>query len=141
MALPDLDRLARIATDRRRQLGLPRKATAQKIGISPGTWQRLEEGKPILPIKSAKIEAALGWAVGSCALIAEGGDPVPVDASVDIKGAQVATVEQPAVNLGEEVQRSVQVASVATTGLSAPEIRALSEQVVEDLRKRGIIEN
>jgi hypothetical protein len=33
----------------------------------------------------------------------------------------------------------VQLAAIATTGLSADEIRALSERVVQDLRKRGRI--
>lgn len=138
--LRDLDRLARAAKARRLELGLARNKTAAEIGISKHTWKRVEEGQPIRDVLYTKIDAALGWAPGSCILVAEGGDPIPSEPSDDLEGARISTVVEPlGPDAGEEVKRAVQVASLGTTNLSADEIRALSDRVVEDLRKRGII--
>lgn len=140
MAPRDLDRLARVAKARRLELGLARNKTAAEIGISKDTWKRVEQGQPVREMNYAKIDAALGWAVGSCLLVAEGGHPVPSEPSDDLEGARISTVVEPlGPDAGEEVARAVQVASLGTTDLSAEEIRELSDRVVEDLRKRGII--
>jgi ribosomal protein L17 len=39
----------------------------------------------------------------------------------------------------DELRKLVQLSAIATTGLSADEIRALSERVVQDARKHGLI--
>lgn len=132
----DLDRLARVATQRRHELGLARNKAAAEIGISKDTWKRLERGEPIREINYGKIDGALGWAIGSCVAVAEGGDPIPIEASGD--DAVIAHV--PVEGLQGEVQDAVAVAAVVTTpDLTAREIKALSDQIVEELRKRGIL--
>ncbi|MGW7617331.1 helix-turn-helix domain-containing protein [Streptomyces antimycoticus] len=132
----DLDRLARVATERRLELGLARNKAAAEIGISKDTWKRLERGEPIRDINYRKIDEALGWAVGSCVAVMEGSAPIPVEASSD--DAVIAHV--PVEGLQGEVQDAVGMAALATTpDLTAREIKALSDQVVEELRKRGIL--
>lgn len=131
----DLDRLARVATERRLELGLARNKTALEIGISKSTWKRLEQGLPIREMNYAKIEGALQWAVGSCVAVMEGGDPIPIETSSD--DGVIAQV--PLAGLPDAVRDAVAVATVATTpDITAREIKALSDQVVEELQKRGI---
>lgn len=138
----DLARLAAAVKRRRLELELARLAAAQAAGISKDTWQKVEEGQPVREMSYAKIDKALGWASGSCDLIMSGGDPIPVEPASSVEGVDIATVpiETPR-NLGDEVRRSVQTASLGTLGhLTADEIRTLSEQVVADLKARGVIE-
>ncbi|MBI0296772.1 helix-turn-helix transcriptional regulator [Streptomyces sp. PRKS01-29] len=132
----DLDRLARIATERRLELGLARNKAATEIGISKDTWKRLERGEPIRDINYGKIDGALGWAVGSCVAVMEGGDPIPIEANKD--DGVIAHV--PVEGLQHELPDAVAMAALATTpDLTAREIKALSDQIVEELRKRGIL--
>lgn len=132
----DLDRLARVATQRRHELGLARNKAAAEIGISKDTWKRLERGEPIREMNYGKIDGALGWAVGSCVAVAEGGDPIPIEASSDEDVIAYVPVE----GLQSELPDAVAVAAVLTTpDLTAREIKALSDQIAEELRKRGIL--
>ncbi|MFD5386310.1 hypothetical protein ACFWMG_15440 [Streptomyces sp. NPDC127074] len=132
----DLDRLARIATERRLELGLARNKKAAEIGISKDTWKRLERGEPIRDINYSKIDGALGWAVGSCVAVLEGGEPIPIEASNN----EGVIAHVPVEGLQGEVQDAVAVAAVATTpDLTAREIKALSDQIVEELRRRGVL--
>lgn len=138
----DLSRLAQAVKRRRLELGLARLTAAQSAGISKDTWQKVEEGQPVREVSYAKIDAALGWASGSCEMVAGGGAPIPVESANTAEGVDIATVTiTTPKNLGDEVRRSVQTASLGTLGhLTADEIRTLSEQVVADLRARGVIE-
>ncbi|WP_438479119.1 hypothetical protein [Streptomyces asiaticus] len=132
----DLDRLARIATERRLELGLARNKKAAEIGISKDTWKRLERGEPIRDINYSKIDGALDWAVGSCVAVMEGGNPIPIEAGTD--DGVIAHV--PVEGLQDELSDAVAMAALATTpDLTAREIKALSDQIVEELRKRGIL--
>lgn len=135
----DLDRLARAVKARRLQLHPSRLAAAAKAGVSKDTWQRVEEGDPVRDVSYAKMDPALGWAVGSCLLVAEGGSPVPVTHHEGDGGA-FTQAEIPASLLPEDVRGVVTDAAMATTpGLTVREIQELSDKVVEGLRKRGIL--
>ena len=97
------------------------------------TYSKVEDAKPVRPTTYGKIEPVLGWAAGSC---------------VDVlKGASAATlVEQTesgpvspvrAEDLAEEAGVAVQNAAVAIgDGLSAAQIRAIKQQVVDELTER-----
>lgn len=135
MSTRDLTRLAQAVLARRHQLGIARKKAAESVGMSKDTWKRVEEASPIRAMNYAKIDQVLGWATGSCDLIATGGDPVPADPSNTVGGVTVADVSGRA----STAQRIVEGASIAVTNLSAPEIRALSARIVEDLQKEGVI--
>lgn len=132
----DLDRLARVAKARRLELGLARNKAAAELGISKDTWKRLEQGQPIREINYTKIDGALHWAAGSCVAVTEGGEPIAIEAHSE--DTIIATV--PVEGLEGEVQEAVAMATIATApDLTAREIKALSDEIVEELRKRGIL--
>lgn len=80
MTTRDLDRLAKRVKAHRMELYPSRLAAAQAAGISKDTWRRVEDGEEVREAKLAKVDEALGWATGSCILIAEGGSPILADA-------------------------------------------------------------
>ncbi|MFI8300048.1 helix-turn-helix domain-containing protein [Streptomyces nigra] len=79
MATRDLARLAQRVKAHRLELYRSRLAAADAAGISKDTWRRVEEGEEVRDATYAKIDKALGWMVGSCLLIAEGGSPILAD--------------------------------------------------------------
>ncbi|MEU7240236.1 hypothetical protein [Streptomyces sparsogenes] len=136
----DLDRLAKAVKRRRLELGLARLAGAQSAGISKDTWKKVEEGQPVRDMSYAKIDGVLGWATGSCELIMQGGEPIPVESARTADGVDISVIPIQPRDLASEVTQAVQTASIATIGhLTADEIKKLSEQVVENLRARGVI--
>jgi transcriptional regulator with XRE-family HTH domain len=74
--------------------GLSQGALAELAGISEGSVQNLESGKPRtrMPQSLAKIEPHLGWATGSGVAILNGEEPTPVpvahEASADLRGGK-----------------------------------------------------
>lgn len=133
----DLGRLAAVVKSRRLALYKSRDAAATAAGVARGTWKRVEEGLEVRDGSYAKIDAALKWPDGSCVTI------LGAETAMTIKGADgtpdtVITVLAPEA-MDEEVRDVVQLASIATTGLAADEIRALANRVVQDLKKRGVI--
>lgn len=137
MSTDDLPRLADVVKTRRLALGLARKKAAAEAGIAPDTWKRVEVAEPVREMNYAKIDQVLGWAVGSCIAIKAGGSPTVAERSVanpSVTLADAATNER-----GAKVRQVVESASIGTTGLTAPEIRELSERIVGDLKREGII--
>lgn len=59
--------------------GLTQPKLAELAGVSEGSVQNLESGKPRnrMPQTLAKLEPHLGWAAGSGRLVLDGGDPIP----------------------------------------------------------------
>lgn len=76
MPTRDLDRLARQVKAHRLETYPSRLAAANAAGISKDTWRRVEEAEEVRDATYIKVDRALGWATGSCILIAEGGGPV-----------------------------------------------------------------
>lgn len=76
MAIRDPQRLGDRVKSHRLQLYSSRDAAAAAAGITKDTWQRVEEGRPVRESTYVKIDKALGWAVGSCALVGDGGEPM-----------------------------------------------------------------
>ncbi|EGE40860.1 hypothetical protein SACT1_1495 [Streptomyces sp. ACT-1] len=131
----DLTRLAQAVKARRHQLGLARTKAAAEAGIAKDTWKRVEEANPVRSLNYAKIDHALGWATGSCDAIAEGGRPVRASDSDTAPNVVIADgVDRAAV-----VRQVVESASIGVTDLDAPQIRALSARIIEDLEAKGII--
>lgn len=133
----DLPRLARAVKQRRLALGLARLKAAREASISKDTWKRVEEGKPVREMTYAAIDPVLGWAVGSCDSIRAGGSPTVVAPSGADPAVTLADISD--VGRGSTVRRIVESASIATTNLPADEIRELSERIVGDLRREGVI--
>lgn len=137
MATRDLVRLAKRVKAHRLELYPSRLAAAQAAGISKDTWHRIEEGQEVREATYAKVDKALGWATGSCIVVAEGFEPVMANGT-----HQYAAVEQPSRPTEEEVRRAA--FDAATEKLpTAPigDVQAFVEELVKVLRKTGEVAN
>lgn len=136
MATRDLDRLAKSVKAHRMQAFPSRDAAAETAGITRNTWKRVEEGLEVRESTYAKIDKALGWSIGSCITITEGGNPVLVDDSP--AGAAPAPVTP---MTEDEARRAVFEAARAKMPASTPigDIDAFSDELVEILRRAGVV--
>lgn len=135
MTTRDLGRLAKRVKAHRLELYPSRLAAAAAAGISKDTWKRVEEGKPILEVKYAQIDRALGWATESCVAISEGGEPILAAA-----GPPGAT-DAPSGRLSASELRRAAFEAARAKLPAAPigEIDAFTEELVEALRKAGAV--
>ncbi|MET9467385.1 hypothetical protein ABZY44_21780 [Streptomyces sp. NPDC006544] len=134
----DLDRLAKAVKARRLELYPSRLAAAAAAGISKDTWQRVEDGKPVRDGTYAKMESILRWAAGSSESITAGESPVEVLSGPAADDTSISRV--PTEWLEGEFREAVQSAAIATTSnLTVREIRELNEEVMNELRRRGIL--
>lgn len=136
MATRDLQRLQRLGArvkSHRLQQYASRDAAAAAAEISKDTWQRVEEGRPVRESSYAKIDGALGWAVGSCLVIADGGEPILAGEDADPAASRPTE---------EEVRKLAFEAATATMP-AAPvgEIQAFVDRLVKDLRGVGEVED
>ncbi|MEK9524084.1 helix-turn-helix domain-containing protein [Streptomyces venezuelae] len=137
MAPRDLDALAKAVKTRRIELGFGYKSAAKEAGIAPDTWKRIETGQPVRELSYAKVDPVLHWAPGSCLAVLAGKSPVPVEPAEGASGVSISPIPAEALDTVKDV---VQLAAIATTsGLTADEIRALSEKVVADLKEKGYL--
>ncbi|MFJ3037781.1 helix-turn-helix domain-containing protein [Streptomyces tendae] len=133
MTTRDLGRLAESVKRHRMQQYPSRDAAAEAAGITRNTWKRVETGDEVRESTYAKIDTALGWAIGSCILITAGGNPVLAD-NGPIEGAPTVPIS------GEDARRAVFEAA-RTTLPDAPigELDAFSDELVEILRRLGSV--
>ena len=119
---------------RREELKLSIRTAASEAGLSINTWRRLEQAMAIRSHNFAKIEKALSWAHGSIRdFLGEGRTPIVVGPA--LPGVQVATLPDDA------VEASVAKAIIAVAdGVTAKQIRDISELVLDDLRRKGLLD-
>lgn len=130
----DYERLAKLARARRAELGLAITAVAKEAGMSKDTYKRLENGMRIWDLKYSQVDSALGWASGSCLAILEGSDPR--QSAEDAEGAEVVTHKLDP----EDFDHAFVSAMIATKGdLTGNEIRELSNRVIAELKRRGVL--
>lgn len=134
---PEYARLAEIAHARRLELGLPIAKAAQAAGVSKDTWKRIEEGKPVRDVTYAKIENVLVWVAGSINEILDGATgAVTSERSPTGVAARVSALDE------EDLGQAVAGAMVAVTdNLTAAEIRDITGKVVQELKRRGLIQS
>ncbi|MEJ8671928.1 helix-turn-helix transcriptional regulator [Streptomyces sp. MS1.AVA.1] len=134
MATRDLVRLAKRVKAHRLELYPSRLAAAQAAGISKDTWHRIEEGQDVREATYAKVDKALGWATGSCVLIAEGQSPV-------LAGEPDRPDATP--RMTESEMRDAAFALAAQKLPSAPigDVQAFVEELVKVLQKTGEVAN
>lgn len=139
MATRDLDRLAERVKRHRMELYPSRLAAANAVGISKDTWRRVEDGLDVREQTYVKIDKALGWAAGSCMVIAEGGEPVLADGS----GASAPARPAPGASLSADAVRKALFEAARGKLPSVPigDVDAFSDEVVEILRRVGQVEN
>jgi hypothetical protein len=140
MATRDLARLGARVKAHRVQKYSGRKQAADAGGITKDTWQRIEEGRPARDGSYLGVERALDWAVGSCVTIAEGGEPVLVEA---VNGTTSAITPTPTGRLSAEVVRKAAYEAVRSTMPGAPisEADAFVDELVDVLRKAGEVDD
>lgn len=128
----DFAELAGQARARRLELGLSLTALTEQAGLARGTYQRIEQGLPLRDTNYAKIDAALDWASGSCIAILEGGAPVAaIDASTPVT---------PQLLIEEEVVGDAfMIVAVKKSNLPAAEIRAMKDDLIQELKRRGVL--
>lgn len=136
MTSPDFERLALLVHQRRTELRLGIEPAAKTAGISKDTWKRVEAGQKVWDRSFASIEAALGWAPGSCKSILDGHNPEPAELAAE----EVRVTRIPKDELKRLVGDAVQSAAIATKGsMTGDEILALNERVIQELRERGVL--
>ncbi|MFC9756895.1 hypothetical protein [Streptomyces sp. NPDC056921] len=136
MGTRDLDRLAARVKVRRLELYPSRLTAAGAIGLSKDTWRRVEEGLDARELTYVKIDRALGWAPGSCVVVADGGEPIVVDVP---HGGQPASSESSGVGLSSEVVRKATFEAARRTmpNVAIGDLDAFSEELVDVLRRGG----
>ena len=135
MATRDLDRLAQRVRAHRMELYPSRLAAARAAGISKDTWKRVETGQLVQEAKYVQIDRALGWATGSCVLVAEGGEPVLGDqANAGAPAAQLTSFS------AEDVRKAVFEAARSKLPM-APigDLDDYADELVEVLRRIGAV--
>ncbi|MFJ8538098.1 hypothetical protein [Streptomyces sp. NPDC093591] len=136
MATRDLERLGATVKAHRLQRYSSRDAAGAAGGITKDTWQRVEEGRPVRESSYMGIEKALGWAIGSCILIAEGGSPVLAGDASSFDSAGAAVERPTAKAVREEAYRA---AEAKMPGAPIGEVRAFVDELVEALRRVGAV--
>ncbi|WP_073946479.1 helix-turn-helix domain-containing protein [Streptomyces kebangsaanensis] len=139
MATTDLGgrhRLARLVIQHRTKLGWHKAQAAEAADLTITTYMRVEKGQSVRDVTYAKIERAFGWAPGACMAVIEGAVELQ-QAGEETEGVRIAPVAQTA----DSVRQAVQCAVIATLpDTPAGEMAKLSEGVLAELRKRGIVQ-
>jgi len=122
-------KLARMVRIRRAELGLTVYSAAEKTRISKDTLMKVEDGRSVRDNTYLALEKALGWDPGTCVAILEDVAPEPP-----------GEVEKPARAITEEdISKAILLGIVETTDLPAPQIRAIRDLAIGDLKKRGLL--
>lgn len=97
---------------------------------------RVERGEGSNGATYAKIDRALGWAVGSCIAVAEGSEPVLVDSP---EGGRSGSGRPTGAGLSPEAVREAAFEAARRTmpNVAIGDLDAFSEQLVEALRRSG----
>lgn len=108
-------------------------------GVSPDTWRRVERSEPVRDLSFAKMDPVLQWAPGSCVAVLEGRVAVPTRASGSDPDVAISTIPPEAI--AEEARGIVKgsLTVAATKGLTVEQVLELSERVVADLKKAGLL--
>ena len=135
MATRDLDRLARYVTAHRMELFPSYKEAARAAGISKDTWKKIEKGREdVRPTIYPKVAKALGWALGDCMAVAEGGEPVLTDHS-----GGSPTVSSPLPGAAAVRRWVLEAARTTLPTVPIGDIDAFEDELVEVMRRAGEI--
>ena len=133
MATRDLGRLAVRVKAHRHEQYASRDAAAAAAGVTRNAWKRVEEGQEVRELTYAKVDRALGWATGSCILIAEGGEPFLASREAPLAPAS------PDVSEDDARKAAYEAARAAMPRAPIGEVDDFVERFVEALRKTGQI--
>ncbi|MBB5108397.1 hypothetical protein [Streptomyces spectabilis] len=141
MAVPHddlaLQRLARLVRQRRVELGMNKIDVAKAADITINTYMKVEDGRPVRDVTYGKIEPVFKWAASTCRDILAGATaPTTIEPSAPQSSISPVSVG----DLAADVEDAVQNAAISVSDdLTAAQIRALKQGVIDELRKRGRI--
>lgn len=136
---PAIKRLAALVTQCRAARGWSKEKAAAEAGLSYTTYTRVEEGERVQATSYMKLERGLGIAPGACRAVLDGAELLTLADGSELF-SDVRRTPFAIDSVADGVKGGVASAAILTTpGLTGHEINALGEQVVEELRKRGII--
>lgn len=128
-------RLGRLLAQLRTKNGWHKKQAADAAGLTHTTYMRVEKGETVHDVTYSKIERAYGLAPGACMAVIEGGVELQ-EAGEQVEGVRIAAVADAA----DGVRAAVQHAIIATLpDTPAGKMQEMSEGVLAELRKRGIV--
>lgn len=134
-----LKRLAVLVAQRRAQLGLKKQEAAATCDIAYMTYWKVEDGQKVRASSYAKLEVGFNMRAGSCQAVLDGADSITLqDGTELIEGGQIARYNADALaeGLPDAVTRSAMLVAPELTGR---QIQALNEELVEELRRRGLV--
>jgi hypothetical protein len=131
----DLKRLGRFVSTRRAQLGISKDEAARRAKMSNVTWKRIQDGLPVRDTTYGKVDPVLMWAPGTCLAIANGSTQEPL-LSETVGEVRVTQLPDAEASLRTVVRDAVIATAPELTGT---QIREIGDQVVEELRRRGLL--
>jgi transcriptional regulator with XRE-family HTH domain len=134
-----LQQLAALVAQRRAQMKLTMEDAAKACGIAYMTYRKIEGGQSVRDSTYAKLEVAFGMRAGACRAVLDGaGSVVLTDGTELIEGGAVRDFRSG--SLEEEVDRAFdKSAQLTTPGLTLSEAKALKEEMLRELRERGVL--
>ncbi|MFI2426566.1 hypothetical protein ACH5A7_21130 [Streptomyces sp. NPDC018955] len=135
-----LQKLAALVSQRRAQLALSKEDAATTCGIAYMTYWKIEDGQSVRPSTYAKLEVGFRMRAGSCKAVLDGAaDSVVLEDGTElIEGGRISRLDPEVLGEGipDAVTRSAMLVAPELTGR---QIQELGEQVMEELRRRGIV--
>jgi hypothetical protein len=136
-----LRKLAALVTQRRVALGISSKLkAADHCGLADYTYRKIEKGEPVSDSSYAQLDVGFGFRAGSSVAVAEGrSDSIVLEDGTElIEGGQIARLDTDALaqDLPDAVTKSAMLVAPELTGV---QMKALSEEIMEELRRRGIL--
>ncbi|GAA3268117.1 helix-turn-helix transcriptional regulator [Streptomyces lavendulae] len=128
-----------LVRQRRVSLGHTQLQGAKACGLSNQTYWNVEHGRPVSVTTYAKVEQGYEMPAGACLAVLDGSDSITLlDGTELISGAQV---QRPSLGeQAEDVRAAVNTAARLTVpGITLGQADAMTEKVIEELQKRGIL--
>ncbi|MFF5703470.1 helix-turn-helix transcriptional regulator [Streptomyces sp. NPDC012794] len=131
--------LGALVRQRRVELGLTQQQGAKTCGLSNQTYWNVESGVQVRDTTYAKVERGFTMRAGSCRAVIQGADFITLtDGTELIAGAQI---QRPSLERqAEDVRAAVNTAArLVVPGITLGQADAMTEKVLEELQKRGIL--
>ncbi|MFG2412351.1 hypothetical protein [Streptomyces goshikiensis] len=112
---------------------------AKACGLSGQTYWNVEHGHPASPTTYAKVEHGFGMRAGSCQAVLDGADSITLDDGTElIAGGQI---QRPSLERqAEDVRAAISTAArLVVPGITLGQADDMTDRVVEELQKRGIL--
>lgn len=137
-----LQRLAALVAQRRAQLRLKKQEAPTVCGLSYMTYWKIEAGQTVRPSSYQKLEVGFNFRAGSCKAVLDGSSDSVVleDGTQLIAGGQIRDFK--AGGLRDEIDRAFDIsAQLAAPHLTLSEAKALKEDMLRELRERGVLKS